>query len=130
VFYTLNRFAGHSIVEFACKLYKVSHGTGGQRDSIPIAVIPGNRVPLSPPDAYDQTGNGNRDYQVPVLARVSTLRVVHAVQIVDQGRPRWLPVQFLLRKRAGGRHITPGEVAKPAEVCARLLGLDADHRHF
>src|ERR1700733_991532 len=56
----------------------------------------------------------------------SDLRVVHAVQVGDQARPGWLPVQLLLRECAGGRHVTPGEVRKPAEVCLSLLGLDAD----
>ena len=54
----------------------------------------------------------------------SGLRVVHAVEVLDQARSRWLPVQLLLRERAGGRHIMVGEVGKPAEVCLRLLGVD------
>ena len=57
----------------------------------------------------------------------SDIRVVHAVQVGDQPRPRWLPVQHSLRDRAGGRHIMPGEAGNPAEVRLRLLGLDANH---
>jgi hypothetical protein len=57
-------------------------------------------------------------------------RVVHAVQIGDQTRPSWLPVELLLRERAGGRHIVSGEADKSAEVRLGFLRLNADHRHL
>src|ERR1700722_15046550 len=56
------------------------------------------------------------------------LRVVHAVKIGYEARPGWLPVQLLLGKGAGGRHVMAGEVSKPSEVGLGLLGLDADYR--
>src|SRR5271166_1308117 len=60
----------------------------------------------------------------------SGLRVVHTVQVGDQARPRWRPVQLLLSTCARGRQITAGEAGKPAKVRLRLLGLNADYRYL
>jgi hypothetical protein len=47
----------------------------------------------------------------------SDLRVVHAAQ------SRWLPVQPLLRERAGGRHIMPAKRASQAKCASSSSGL-------
>jgi hypothetical protein len=67
-------------------------------------------------EIYRAKGTGTLQAATGAPSVDSGLRVVHAVEVGNQARARWLPVQLPLRNSARGREVLPHEVGEPAEM--------------